>query len=117
LDIRFNKHKNILSIIQNFIPNKLIKLSENEIETSTEVMSKQWPILIISCDNIANKEVLLWKQKWIAAEDKLPCTFIDAISCCDELLFPKVYQYLKIGATLPVTVASIERSFSTLKRL
>ena len=34
-----------------------------------------------------------------------------------ELLFPKVYQYLKIGATLPVTVASVERSFSTLKRL
>lgn len=47
----------------------------------------------------------------------LPCTFIDAINCCDELLFPKVYQYLKIGATLPVTVACVERSFSTLKRL
>jgi hypothetical protein len=40
-----------------------------------------------------------------------------AISCCDELFFPKVYQYLKIGATLPVTVASVKRSFSTLKRL
>jgi len=60
----------------------------------------------------------LWKQRWIAAaEDKLPCTFIDAINCCNELLFPKVYQYFKIGATLPVTVASVERSFSTLKRL
>lgn len=118
LEIRFTKHKNTLSIIQNFIPNKLIKLSENEIETSTEVMSKQWPVVISSCDNIVNKEVLLWKQRWIAAaEDKLPCTFIDAINCCDELLFPKVYQYLKIGATLPVTVASVERSFSTLKRL
>jgi len=118
LEIRFTKHKNTLSIIQNFIPNKLIQLSENEIETSTEVMSKQWPVVISSCDNIVNKEVLLWKQRWIAAaEDKLPCTFIDAINCCDELLFPKVYQYLKIGATLPVTVASVERSFSTLKRL
>ncbi|KAL4130683.1 hypothetical protein QTP88_008087 [Uroleucon formosanum] len=118
LEIRFTKHKNTLSIIQNFIPNKLIKLSENEIETSTEVMTKQWPVVISSCDNIVIKEVLLWKQRWIAAaEDKLPCTFIDAINCCDELLFPKVYQYLKIGATLPVTVASVERSFSTLKRL
>ncbi|KAL5237545.1 hypothetical protein ACI65C_004955 [Semiaphis heraclei] len=91
LEIRFTKHKNTLSIIHNFIPNKLIKLSENEIETSTEVMSKQWPVVISSCDNIVNKEVLLWRQRWIAAaEDKLPCTFIDAINCCDELLFPKL---------------------------
>jgi len=80
-------------------------------------MSKQWSVVISSCENVLNKEVLLWKQRWIAAEDKLPCTFIDAINCCDELLFPKVYQYLKIGATLPVTVASVERSFLTLKRL
>ncbi|VVC25450.1 HAT, C-terminal dimerisation domain [Cinara cedri] len=67
--------------------------------------------------NEISSEVLLWKQRWITAVDKLPCTFIDAIRCCDELLFPKVYQYLKIGATLPITVASVERSFSTLKRL
>lgn len=71
LEIRFTQHKK-LSIIQNFIPNKLIKLSENEIETSTEVMSKQWPIVMSPCNNIVNKEVLLWKQRWIAAEDKLP---------------------------------------------
>jgi hypothetical protein len=57
------------------------------------------------------------RTKSIAAENILPCTFIDAINCCDKLLFPKVYQYLKIGATLPVTVASVERSFSTLKHL
>ncbi|CAI6349488.1 unnamed protein product [Macrosiphum euphorbiae] len=110
--IRFNKHRNTLSIIQNFIPNKLIKLSVNGIETSTEVMSKQWPIVISSCDNIniVNKEVLLWKQRWIVAEDKLPCTFIDAISCCDELLFPKVFQFLKIGTTLSVTVVTCQRT-------
>ncbi|KAL4122093.1 hypothetical protein QTP88_014489 [Uroleucon formosanum] len=41
LNLRFTKHKNTFLIIQNFISNKLIQLSENEIETSMEVMSKQ----------------------------------------------------------------------------
>ncbi|KAE9536596.1 hypothetical protein AGLY_006998 [Aphis glycines] len=63
LEIRFTKHKNTLSTIQNFLPNKLVKLSENEIETSTKMMSKQWPVVISSCENIVNREVLLWKQK------------------------------------------------------
>jgi len=49
------------------------------------------------------------------AVDKLPCTFIDAIDCCDELLFPEIYQYLKIGTTLLITVVSVELSFSTFK--
>lgn len=77
-EIRFTKQKNTLSIIQNFIPNKRIKLSGNEIETSMEVlevMSKQWPIVISSCDNIVNKEVLLWKQRWIAASKVLLLSF------------------------------------------
>jgi len=91
-----------------------MKLSENEITTGMGVMSKQWPIVTSSRDNILNKEVLLWQQRWIGV-DKLLCTFIDTINCCDEFL--NVYQYLKIGITLPVTVVSVERSFSTLKRL
>lgn len=58
LEIRFTEHKNTLSTVQNFISNKLVKLSENEVETSTEV-SKQWSIVISLCDNIVNKEILL----------------------------------------------------------
>jgi len=86
--------------------------------TSTKMMSKHKSNLIVinSCDNILNKEILLCKQRWIAV-NKLPCTSVNTINCCDELLFPKIYQYLKIGTTLPITIASVERSFSTLKRL
>lgn len=48
-------------------------------------MSKQWLFIVSLSDNIINKEVLLWKQRWIAAEDKFSCTFIDTMSFCDEV--------------------------------
>jgi len=40
-----------------------------------------------------------------------------ALNQTDERLFSSVHKILKIGVTLPVTTASAERSFSTLKRL
>lgn len=33
------------------------------------------------------------------------------------MIFPTIHRFLQIGATLPVSVASSERSFSTLRRL
>lgn len=116
LELKFIKHKKTFSSIKNFIPNKPVKLTKNEIIISIEVMLKQWPIVVSSCDNVLNKEVLLWKQRWIFVRE-LPQTFIDAFNCCDESLFTNVYKFLKIGATLPVTIVSVERSFSTLKRI
>lgn len=114
---QFTKHKYLHSIFQNFIPNKLLKLSENEIVASIRWCVKQWPIHFIKfCDNVFNKKALLWKQKRVT-EDKLSCTFIDGIHFCFELLSPKVYQSLKMCVLLPVIVVSIKRSFSELKSL
>jgi len=36
---------------------------------------------------------------------------------CENTIFPCIYKLLKILITLPVTTATSERSFSTLKRL
>ncbi|KAF0769510.1 Uncharacterized protein FWK35_00001654, partial [Aphis craccivora] len=36
---------------------------------------------------------------------------------CNENYYPNVYKLLKIVATLPITTATAERSFSTLRRL
>lgn len=42
---------------------------------------------------------------------------IKTLEKCDEQCFPVIDTLLKILATLPVSTASAERSFSTLKRL
>ena len=55
-------------------------------------------------------------QRWA---DKVDCpdTAIDALAVCDTDFFPNIGRLLQITATLPVTSASAERSFSVLKRL
>lgn len=113
---RFLKHKDVLQKIENILPNVIVNLDEGEINKSIESILKQWPIISDVNENIVKKEALLWKQKWVASEE-LPRNFIDALNLCNIFIFPNVYNILKACATLPVTVASTERSFSTLKRI
>lgn len=116
LEIRFLKQKEVLCKIQNIIPNKVIKLNETEIDGTCDVILAQWANVSTAYDTVCKQEIVLWKQKWIDIDNK-PRTFIDALQFCDEVMFPNVYSFLKIGSSLPVTVSSVERSFSSLKRI
>lgn len=61
---------------------------------------------------------MLWKEKWKQSEVlNLPKIAICSLERCDKNLFPNIYTLLKWLAVLPVTVATVERSFSTLRRL
>jgi len=51
------------------------------------------------------------------SKDKRPKTFIDTLNNCDSTLYQSIHRFLQIGATLPVSVASSERSFSCLRKL
>lgn len=69
---------------------------------------------------LVNSEFELWREKWEREnryKGKLPATAIEAMDACDKDMFPSIYSLLKILATLPVSVASAERTFSTLRRL
>ena len=57
-----------------------------------------------------------WKKRW-ADEVDCPDTAIDVLAVCDNDFLPSIARLLQITATLPVTSASAERSFSVLKRL
>lgn len=63
-------------------------------------------------------ELRLWTRKWKNCVDSeaRPKTAICAMKAADPLFFPSIRNILKILATLPVTTASAERSFSTLAR-
>ncbi|KAJ8893812.1 hypothetical protein PR048_006413 [Dryococelus australis] len=51
------------------------------------------------------------------SKNELPKDAMSALMKCEEILFPNLHILLKILATLPVTTVSVERSFSTLRRL
>lgn len=116
LEKRFLKHKQVLSKIQNIIPKKIVKLNEIEIHDTCDAISAQWPDVSNDYAYVYKSEMMLWKLKWLEVDEK-PRTFIDALRMCDDTMFPNVYIFLKIGASLPITVSSIEHSFSTLKRI
>ncbi|CAN7941009.1 unnamed protein product [Ixodes hexagonus] len=65
-------------------------------------------------------ELQLWKAKWRRESEDgaaIPSTAIGALGMCDNEVYPSVKTFLQLLATLLVSVASAERSFSTLRRL
>lgn len=51
------------------------------------------------------------------AQKVMPRKALDAFSRCDKAVYPTINLLLQILATLSVSIASAERSFSTLRRL
>nr|CAH7761884.1 unnamed protein product [Callosobruchus chinensis] len=63
-------------------------------------------------------EIEIWKIKFRNfTKESLPNSASETLPLCDPNIYPKIYELLKILCTLPVSVASAERSFSSLKTL
>ena len=67
---------------------------------------------------VVSAEIKRWTKKWEGVkEEQRPSNAIEALSECQQEIFPNVKNLLQIIATLPVSTATAERSFSTLRRL
>ena len=64
-------------------------------------------------------EYKVWSEQWAnkRTEKSIPKSAVEVLSNCDEYIFPLIKNLLCILATLPVSNATAERSFSTLRRL
>lgn len=70
--------------------------------------------------SVVKQEALLWTQRWKRCVEQgqiIPGTVLEALESCDSELYPTIEKLLRILATLPVSAAAAERSFSTLRRL
>ncbi|KAF0707451.1 zinc finger MYM-type protein 1-like [Aphis craccivora] len=72
--------------------------------------------LSYSYNSTLKGEFELWQMKW-ETETVIPTNSLDTLLNFPEEIFPNIYTMLKIFSILPVTTASVERSFSTLKRI
>lgn len=59
----------------------------------------------------------MWKLKLASSNYEITKTGIEAFLNCDNEIYPNIKLLLKIFVTLPVSTATPERSFSSLKRL
>ncbi|KAL5245835.1 hypothetical protein ACI65C_013243 [Semiaphis heraclei] len=65
-------------------------------------------------------EIDLWKLKWTRIQNEggeIHTDVITSAEACNEVVYPTIRELLFIISCLPVSVASAERSFSTLRRL
>ncbi len=125
-DLRERFSEETLDIFQLpvFIPDNIIKSSADQNEEVAKSLLKRFGMLS-NIDNdigflLLRDEMLLWKEKWEKVKQQqreLPFKALDVLINCDKDAFPLVHNFLQILATLPVTTASAERSFSSLRRL
>ncbi|KAF0704357.1 52 kDa repressor of the inhibitor of the protein kinase-like, partial [Aphis craccivora] len=92
-------------------------------ETFTEIYHQACEIaisfyeedLVIENYKLLENEFEFWKQKWSSEKNCIPKNALGTLPKCPEELFPNINVFLKILSILPVSTASVERSFSTLK--
>ena len=114
---RFREHKRLFEKLAPLMPNRSVLDSmnfEDDLEASILIYQKFLPGDIQEIGSEFKRWQLIWREK----SDKLPVSILDAYKTCKELgssSFPNIEVLLKIFATLPLTMASSERSFSALK--
>lgn len=63
------------------------------------------------------KKPRVWRGKWENNVSDTPTTCAEALKRLDFNLFPLIAVLIQIQGTVPVTTATVERSFSALRRL
>lgn len=118
MNTRFNGRffKNLY--INEIIPSKIENKNVDELK---ELSLKIGDILVSFTDEISGvissklfSELEIWKCKWAAEKNYSEDSFFYE---CDQAFFPLINMALKIYGSLPISVATAERSFSTLRQL
>lgn len=111
LDARFSSLTNTSSTLIGLVPSVFSAGQEITISSAIELYKDDLP-----SPELIDQELLRWKFKW-EGKSELPESCAQAIKECDPVLFPNVFQLLKIACTLLVTSCECERTASTIRRL
>lgn len=99
--------------LNNYPGDEILKALVDRFGNLLDVNKSAAPLLL-------SGEMLLWREKWLQEKQReveLPRTALDILAKCDKNAFPLIHELVTIMATIPVTNASAERSFSSLRRL
>lgn len=107
---RFEQHNAVALKIGILIPEVCVLQSSAALQPLLDVYG-----IFVQKDQV-NTEYEIWQQMWKSSQNR-PKSVTAALEKCDKQLFPNIHTLLRIIATIPITNASGERSFSTLKRL
>lgn len=98
-------------------------VNDKESQTNLSILAAKYGVLLgmgdVALQTILRAEFSLWVAKWTREQEKgpLPSTAAEALEESDPELYPNIRTLLRVLATLPVSVATAERSFSSLRRI
>lgn len=113
LNERFTEHKTVLSSLQQVVPKYAKSSPFASIKPALEFYKED-----LNSNNFAvlEGEWEMWRVKWQNETDE-PGSALGTLHLCNPDFFPNIHVLLQVLSVLPVTTATAERSFSTLKRL
>ncbi|KAJ4445041.1 hypothetical protein ANN_06840 [Periplaneta americana] len=116
---RFLNHKEILKSIQTSLSKNIVRVSDEDLETAVQAVVNQWPNDVDASPESFFNELKMWRRNFLDQKNLhlIPTVFISSLNRCNEIIFPRTRKALKLFCTLPVTTATPERSFSTLRYL
>jgi len=112
LHTRFDDRLSDVMPLEGLIPSNFSFYDDDSILKAAMIYDKDLKYSDSSC---LRAELHMWRCKWYNNDDK-PQSVIDTLPHCTNLL-PNIQVLLRLFATLPITSATPERTFSTLKRL
>ena len=114
LQERFVDHNRAVYCLSTIIPAFVNQYAFDALLPAVEMLTYQ--AFIDDSHDKLRAEFELWKQRWHAAAEPTK-TALDAYTACNASLYPNLSILLQVPVALPVTTATADRSFSTLKRL
>ena len=110
---RFLGHNEAVCHLSAVVPSHVVTYSFQDLIPAVNAYSE-----FVATENEVKGEFELWQQRWrqLPAKDR-PATAIDSLPLCSADFFPNIKTLLVITATLPVTTATAERTFSSLRLL
>ncbi|XP_013192236.2 52 kDa repressor of the inhibitor of the protein kinase-like [Amyelois transitella] len=108
---RFIKHRKVVSALSCVLPSNFATSCEIE-----EAFCMYSTVLPEKCSSVVKAELEVWKAA-MTLTSPIPKSALECLDNCDQKLYPNIYTLLQILATIPVSTATPERTFSSLRRL
>lgn len=108
---RFTKHRKVVSALSCVLPSNFAANSEIE-----EAICMYSSVLPERNTSVVKAELDVWKTV-MKSTSTTPKSALECLDKCDQKLYPNIYSLLQILATIPVSTATPERTFSSLRRL
>lgn len=100
-----------------FLPSTIVSKTFEDDERAVGDLAAEYQSILGTNSVCLVGEYKVWRNKWNTSGTTIPTSYMEILKSCSQTTFPGIYTMLKVFGSMPVSVATAERTFSTLRRL